>query len=63
VKGISDFRCRISAEFCALSDRPPHHRNPKSEILLRERADTLQGTLEWRRPPQGGTLVILEVPL
>jgi signal transduction histidine kinase len=32
-------------------------------IAMRERADILQGTLEWRRPPQGGTLVILEVPL
>jgi signal transduction histidine kinase len=30
---------------------------------MRERADILQGSLEWRRPPQGGTLVILEVPL
>ncbi|HJZ95155.1 MAG TPA: ATP-binding protein [Candidatus Solibacter sp.] len=32
-------------------------------IAMRERADILQGTLEWRRPSQGGTLVILEVPL
>ena len=32
-------------------------------IAMRERADILQGKLEWRRPPQGGTLVILEMPL
>jgi nitrate/nitrite-specific signal transduction histidine kinase len=30
---------------------------------MRERADILQGKLEWLRPPQGGTLVILEMPL
>ena len=30
---------------------------------MRERADILQGRLEWLRPPHGGTLVILEVPL
>ena len=32
-------------------------------IAMRERADILQGTLELLRPPAGGTLVILEVPL
>jgi signal transduction histidine kinase len=32
-------------------------------IAMRERADILQGKLEWKRPPQGGTLVILEIPL
>src|SRR5438552_7970083 len=32
-------------------------------IAMRERADILRGTLEWRCPPQGGTLVILEIPL
>jgi signal transduction histidine kinase len=32
-------------------------------IAMRERADILQGKLEWLRPPQGGTLVILEMPL
>src|SRR6266404_1445314 len=32
-------------------------------IAVRERTDILQGTLELLRPPAGGTLVILEVPL
>ena len=32
-------------------------------IAMRERADILQGTLELLRPPAGGTLVVLEVPL
>jgi signal transduction histidine kinase len=31
-------------------------------IAMRERAEILQGRLEWLRPPQGGTLVILEIP-
>ncbi|HTM47948.1 MAG TPA: ATP-binding protein [Bryobacteraceae bacterium] len=31
-------------------------------IAMRERAEILQGKLEWLRPPQGGTLVILEIP-
>ena len=32
-------------------------------IAMRERADILQGTLALMRPPEGGTLVILEMPL
>src|SRR6266404_2435374 len=32
-------------------------------IAMRERTDILQGTLELLRPPAGGTLVVLEVPL
>ena len=32
-------------------------------IAMRERADILQGTLEILRPPEGGTLVVLDVPL
>jgi signal transduction histidine kinase len=32
-------------------------------IAMRERADILQGKLELLRPPEGGTLVILEMPL
>ena len=32
-------------------------------IAMRERADILQGTLALLRPPEGGTLVILEAPL
>jgi len=32
-------------------------------IAMRERADILQGKLELIRPPEGGTLVILEMPL
>jgi nitrate/nitrite-specific signal transduction histidine kinase len=30
---------------------------------MRERADILQGTLALMRPPEGGTLVILEMPV
>ena len=32
-------------------------------IAMRERADILQGKLDLIRPPEGGTLVILEAPL
>ena len=32
-------------------------------IAMRERADILQGKLELLRPPAGGTLVILDMPL
>jgi signal transduction histidine kinase len=32
-------------------------------IAMRERAEILQGKLELLRPPEGGTLVILEMPL
>jgi signal transduction histidine kinase len=32
-------------------------------IAMRERADILQGTLALMRPPEGGTLVILEMPV
>ena len=32
-------------------------------IAMRERADILQGKLEMQRPAEGGTLVILEMPL
>jgi two-component system, NarL family, sensor histidine kinase DegS len=32
-------------------------------IAMRERADILQGKLDLLRPPAGGTLVILEMPL
>ena len=32
-------------------------------IAMQERADILQGQLEWSRPPEGGTLVVLHVPL
>jgi nitrate/nitrite-specific signal transduction histidine kinase len=32
-------------------------------IAMRERAEILQGTLELRRPAQGGTLVIFEMPV
>jgi len=42
------------------------HPLPKSGIgiiAMRERAELLGGTLEFARPPQGGTRVILRVPL
>jgi signal transduction histidine kinase len=29
---------------------------------MRERAELLKGTIEFKRPPQGGTLVTLKVP-
>jgi signal transduction histidine kinase len=32
-------------------------------IAMRERAELLGGTVELRRPPQGGTLVKLRVPV
>jgi signal transduction histidine kinase len=32
-------------------------------IAMRERADILQGTLEILRPPDGGALVVLDIPL
>jgi len=31
-------------------------------VGMRERAELLKGTIEFRRPPQGGTLVTLKVP-
>jgi signal transduction histidine kinase len=32
-------------------------------IAMRERADILQGTLEILRPPEGGSLIVLDMPL
>src|SRR5262249_50294078 len=32
-------------------------------IAMRERADILQGTLDILRPEQGGTLIVLDIPL
>ncbi len=32
-------------------------------VAMRERAAILHGTLHFRRPPEGGTLVVLDVPL
>jgi signal transduction histidine kinase len=32
-------------------------------VAMRERAEILHGTLHFRRPPEGGTLVVLDVPL
>jgi signal transduction histidine kinase len=37
-------------------------RNGIGLVGMRERAELLKGTIEFRRPPQGGTLVILKVP-
>ena len=37
-------------------------RNGIGLVGMRERAELLKGTLEFKRPPQGGTLVILKVP-
>jgi nitrate/nitrite-specific signal transduction histidine kinase len=31
-------------------------------IAMRERADILQGSLEIHRPPDGGALVVLDIP-
>ena len=32
-------------------------------VAMRERADILQGTLEILRPPEGGSLIVLDMPL
>ena len=37
-------------------------RNGIGLVGMRERAELLKGTIEFRRPPQGGTLVTLKVP-
>jgi len=37
-------------------------RNGIGLVGMRERAELLKGTIEFKRPPQGGTLVILKVP-
>jgi signal transduction histidine kinase len=40
----------------------PVSRNGIGLVGMRERAELLKGTIEFKRPPQGGTLVILKVP-
>jgi signal transduction histidine kinase len=37
-------------------------RNGIGLVGMRERAELLKGTIEFKRPPQGGTLVTLKVP-
>src|SRR6202522_3232224 len=37
-------------------------RNGIGVVGMRERAELLKGTIEFKRPPQGGTLVTLKVP-
>jgi two-component system sensor histidine kinase UhpB len=40
----------------------PVSRNGIGLVGMRERAELLKGTIEFKRPPQGGTLVTLKVP-
>lgn len=59
---FSPYRFRLEVEDRGIG-MPPRPKGGLGLVAMRERAEILQGRLDFLRPAEGGTLVVLDVPL